>query len=270
MAAETLGALVRRWGPARELHPAAWGTAVGEPGETWVEEEGSTLWLAKVLKSPLTHPGTPRTRLVRRATDGDWATYRTRAREAEELRRAAQGQAAARSLPMRFVGAELDLGRTYLRLHFTAPDRVDFRELLRELGGSFRLRIELHQVGPRDAAKFLGEVGLCGRPLCCRTFLHKLRPVPLELAFEQGLSLNPERLTGVCGRLTCCLLYEHEQYREALEGMPKLGTKVQWGGRTGKVVALNVFQGTFTVQWPDGTRSEHRGTAPEDGRPPSG
>lgn len=269
MAAEGIGALVRRLGPAGDLHPAAWGTAVGNPGETWVEEEARTLWLARVLRSPL-QPGSPRTHLVRLATENDLKAHQARQAEAEELRRAAQARASAQGLPMRLVGAELDLERTFLRLSFTAPSRVDFRELLRELGGAFRLRIELHQVGPRDAARILGEVGPCGRALCCRTFLHRLRPVPLELAFEQGLFLSPERLTGVCGRLTCCLTYEHEQYREALEGMPKVGAKVELGGRTGKVISLNVFQGTFTVQWPDGTRSEHRGSVPEDGVPPSG
>ena len=261
MAAEKLGALVRRLSPGWDLHPSAWAGSVGNPGETWVEEEAHTLWLAKVLKSPLVSPGAPRAHLVRRATPADLDAHRARAAEGEDLRRAAQDRAKALALPMRFVGAELDLERTFLRLHFTAPERVDFREFLRELGAAFRLRIELHQIGPRDAARILGEVGPCGRPLCCRTFLHKLKPVPLELAFEQQLYLSPERLTGACGRLMCCLAYEHEQYRDALEGLPKMGARIEVGGRTGKVVALNVFQRSFTVQWSDGTRTELNGAA---------
>ncbi|MBC7220994.1 stage 0 sporulation protein [Candidatus Bipolaricaulota bacterium] len=265
MAAERLGALVRRLGRPGEVHHAVWDGVVGSPGEVWVEDEGRTLWLAKVLKSPLVSPSNPKARLVRPASPADCSAHQARAAEADELRRLAQKQAARLSLPMRFLGGELDLERTFLRLYFTAPNRVDFREFLRELGAEFRMRIELHQVGPRDAARLLGEVGPCGRPLCCRMFLHRLRPVPLELAFDQQLFLSPERLTGACGRLTCCLAYEHEQYREALEGLPKLGERIEAGGRSGEVIALNVFAGTYTVQWSDGTRTElsgpHQGAA---------
>jgi len=268
VAAEKLGALVRRRGPLCDIHLAVWDGAVGDPGQLWVEEEGHTSWLARVLQSPLCNPPAPRTRLARPASPEDRATFEARSAEAEELRRLAQERASDLSLPMRFLGAELDLERTFLRLYFTAPERVDFREFLRELGAAFRLRLELHQIGPRDAARILGEVGPCGRPLCCRTFLHKLRPIPLELAFEQQLFLSPERLTGVCGRLMCCLAYEHEQYREALDGLPKMGARIEVEGRTGKVVGLNAFQGTFTVQWPDGTRAELNGEQLRNDRHP--
>ncbi len=262
MAAEKLGALVRRLGPSPDIHHAVWDGSVGNPGEVWVEDEGCTLWLAKILKSPLVTPPNPRARLVRPASPADEAAYEAHGGDAQGLRHSAQELAASMSLPMRFVGAELDLKRTFLRLCFTAPDRVDFREYLRALSAKLKLRTELLQVGPRDAARILGEVGPCGRALCCRTFLHRLRPVPLELAFEQQLFLSPERLTGVCGRLTCCLTYEHEQYREALEGLPKLGERIEVDGRSGKVVSLNVFSGTFTVQWSDGTRTEIPGHGP--------
>jgi cell fate regulator YaaT (PSP1 superfamily) len=259
MAAEKLGALVRRLGPLCDLHLSTWDGPVGNPGQVWVEEESRTPWLVKVLKSPILNPNNPRGHLIRLASQPDLDTYQTRLGEADELRQSAQDQATALGLPMRFLAAELDLDKTFLRLHFSAPNRVDFREFLRELGTEFRLRLELHQIGPRDAARILGEVGPCGRSLCCRTFLHKLRPVPLELAFEQQLFLSPDRLTGACGRLMCCLAYEHEQYRDALEGLPKMGARITVEGRAGKVVGLNVFQGSFTVQWSDGTRSEMNG-----------
>ncbi len=264
MAADNLGALVRRLGPLCDIHLAAWGGSVGNPGQVWVEEEGRTVWLVKVLKSPIVNPNNPRGHLLRIASPADRETYQTCLCEADLLRQSAQDRATAHNLPMRFLAAELDLGRTFVRLHFSAPNRVDFREFLRELGAEFKLRLELHQIGPRDEARILGEVGPCGRPLCCRTFLHKLRPVPLELAFEQQLFLSPERLTGACGRLMCCLAYEHEQYRDALEGLPKMGTRITVEGRTGKVVGLNAFQRSFTVQWSDGTRSELNGGKPGD------
>lgn len=256
MAPENLGALVRRLGALCDLHLAAWSGHVGSPGETWIEEEGRTPWLVKVLKSPIVNPGSPRGHLVRSAAQADLDIHRARLEEADELRQSAQDQAKALGLPMRFLAAEMDLDRTFLRLHFSAPSRVDFRELLREMSGNVKLRLELHQIGPRDVARILGEVGPCGRPLCCRTFLHKLRPVPLELAFEQQLFLSPDRLTGACGRLMCCLAYEHEQYRDALGSLPKIGARITVEGRTGKVVGLNVFQGSVTVQWQDGARSE--------------
>lgn len=259
MAAERIGALVRRFGPPCDIHHALWDGGVGNPGEVWVEEEGHTLWLAKVLKSPIVDPPIPQTRLARPASPADRSTHEARAAEADELRRLAQEHAARLSLPMRFLGGDLDLERTFLRLQFTAPNRVDFRDFLRELGAEFKMRIELHQVGPRDAARLRGEIGPCGRPLCCRTFLHRLRPVPLELAFDQQLFLSPERLTGACGRLTCCLTYEHKQYQEAGERLPKLGERIESEGRSGKVIALNVLAGTYTVQWSDGTRTELRG-----------
>lgn len=269
MAAEKLGALVRRLGPTCDIHLTVWDGTVGNPGELWIEEESRTPWLAKVLKSPIYNPNNPRAHLTRPASAADLEAHQACAAVADDLRRSAQEQAVLRSLPMRFLGAELDLDRTFLRLHFSAPDRVDFREFLRELGTAFKMRIELHQVGPRDAARILGEVGPCGRALCCRTFLNKLRPIPLELAFEQQLFLSPERLTGACGRLMCCLAYEHEQYREALAKLPKYGSRVHVDGRTGKVVALNVFQGAFTVQWSDGTRAEIHADRLRDGPAPN-
>ncbi len=256
MAQETLSALVRREGPLAEVGLAAWSSRVGNPGELWVEEEGRTRWLVRVLKSPLLDGSERQARLVRRATAADMELHGVRAAESQQLRAQAAARAKELGLPMKFLGAELDLDRTLLRLFFVAPERVDFRELLRDLTGAFKLRLELRQLGPRDAAKLLGTVGPCGCPLCCRTFLHKLRPVPLELAFVQQLMLSPERLTGACGRLKCCLAYEHEQYREALEGLPEPGEEVTIDGRTGEIVTYHFFRRTATVAWSDGTRSE--------------
>jgi cell fate regulator YaaT (PSP1 superfamily) len=168
----------------------------------------------------------------------------------------AQEKVRKQGLPMQLLTGELDLEGRFLRIFFTAPGRVDFRELLRELSKALGMRIELRQVGPRDVARLLGGVGPCGRPICCRTFLRQLRPIPLELAFDQQLFFSPERITGCCGRLMCCLAYEHSQYLEAMEGMPKVGAKVELKGRRGKVTAINIFRSTLTVAWEDGTREE--------------
>lgn len=256
MAEEKLKALVRKFSPMLDVHPATWETTVGCTGHVWVEDDGRGLWLVRVLKSPAQEAAEPQGTLIRPATADDLAAHEARAEEARGLLGRAQDKVDELDLPMRFTGAELDLTRRFLRLFFSAPGRVDFRDLLRDLGAEFKLRIEFRQIGPRDEARLLGTVGPCGRPLCCRTFLRKLRPIPLEIAFEQQLFLSPERITGACGRLMCCLAYEHEQYLEALQGLPKLGDEVVVDGRTGQIVGFNMFRSTVTVQWGDGTKGE--------------
>lgn len=256
MAEEGLKALVRRVSPWLEVHLASWTGSVGIPGQTWVEEDERGQWLVKILRSPADERGEPAGRLLRQATPEHLELHGTREEETKALVKEAQARAEALGLPLKFKGAELDLGRTFLRLFFTAPGRLDFRHLLRELSGELQLRVELRQLGPRDEARLLGGVGPCGRPLCCHSFLHHLRPIPLELAFEQQLFVSPERLTGACGRLRCCLAYERDLYLEALQGLPNPGAKVKIGGRTGKILAYNIFRRTAEVEWAGGGRSE--------------
>lgn len=256
MAAEGLRALVRRVSPWPEVHAAAWAGPVGLPGEIWVEEDKHGLWLVRVLRSPLGERVEISGRLLRPAGEQDLQAYKECLAEAERLRQRAQERAKAAGLSLKFKAAELDLGRSFLRLYFSAMARVDFRQFLREFSGEIQMRVELRQLGPRDEARILGLLGPCGRPLCCRTFLTHLRPIPLEFAFEQQLFLNPERLTGACGRLKCCLAYERELYLQALQGLPEPGQRVELNGRTGKILAHNVFSRTTQVEWADGTRSD--------------
>lgn len=256
MAEEKLKALVRRYGPQPEVHLAVWGGKVGRTGQTWVEDDGRGVWLVEVLRSPAREKGEPAGTLLRPAGEGDRKRFRERKEEVPRLLPKVQARVQARGLPMRFVTGELDLERRFLRLFFTAPGRVDFRELLRELSRELGMRLELRQVGPRDVARLLGGVGPCGRPICCRSFLRQLRPIPLELAFDQQLFFSPERITGHCGRLMCCLAYEHAQYLEALQGLPKVGQRLTLEGRRGKVTGVNIFRSTVSISWEDGTREE--------------
>jgi len=257
LAEERLKALVRRYGPQPDVHLSVWGGIVGRTGQTWVEDDGRGVWLVEVLRSPV-HDGEeePEGTLLRPAGERDRSRYREREAEVPGLMAQAQARMQERGLPMRLVTGELDLERRFLRLFFTAPGRVDFRELLRELSRELGVRIELRQVGPRDVARLLGGVGPCGRPLCCRSFLRRLRPIPLEMAFDQQLFFSPERITGYCGRLMCCLAYEHSQYLEALRGLPKVGQRLTLEGRRGKVAGVNIFRNTVSVTWEDGTREE--------------
>ncbi len=256
MAAEGLKALVKRLSPWPEVHIALWAGAVGLPGEIWVEEDKNGLWLVRILRSPLGERKEFSGRLMRAANDEDLRRYKETLSLAEKFRSQAQKKAQALGLAVRFRAAELDLGHSFLRLYFIVQARTDFRQFLRAFSAEAQVRVELRQLGPRDEARILGLLGPCGRPLCCRTFLTQLRPIPLEFAFEQQLFLNPERLSGACGRLKCCLAYERDFYLQELQGLPEPGQRVEINGRPGKILAHNVFSRTTQVEWPDGTRSD--------------
>jgi cell fate regulator YaaT (PSP1 superfamily) len=152
------------------------------------------------------------------------------------------------NLHMKLVDAEYNLDGTRLTFYFTADERVDFRELVRELTAFFKTRIELRQIGPRDQAKQIGGLGRCGRSLCCGSFLTEFTPVSIKMAKEQDLPLDPMKISGVCGRLQCCLAYENVQYREAKAQMPHRGVLVRAPEGTGIVVGGNPLKETVMIE----------------------
>ena len=157
-------------------------------------------------------------------------------------------------LKMKVSEAEWQFDRNKLTIYFTAERRVDFRELVRDLARTFRTRIELKQIGVRDEAALLGGVGRCGRELCCSTWLRELKPVSLQLAKDQRLSLNPAQISGCCGRLMCCLTYEHESYVQARKRFPREGkTLVTAKGRE-KVVSVDIWRERVLLKDDDGNR----------------
>ncbi|MBC8160607.1 MAG: hypothetical protein H7Z42_05240 [Roseiflexaceae bacterium] len=151
-------------------------------------------------------------------------------------------------LPMRLIKAEYSFDGSRLTFYFTSEKRVDFRLLVRDLARTFKTRIELRQIGPRDEAKLLGGIGPCGRTLCCATFLPDYARVSIKMAKDQDLPLNPSKISGVCGRLLCCLSYEHDQYLQIKAELPRKGAWVQTPDGPGEVVAVNVVRETVTVQ----------------------
>lgn len=159
-------------------------------------------------------------------------------------------------LAMKLVRAEYSFDRTKIIFYFTAEGRVDFRELVKDLAKIFRTRIELRQIGVRDEAKLFGGFGPCGRRLCCATFLTDFEPVTIKMAKEEGLSLNPPKISGICGRLMCCLSFEYETYKLLSKGLPKEGERVHTPTGKGKVISVNVFKRTATVELEDGTQIE--------------
>jgi cell fate regulator YaaT (PSP1 superfamily) len=195
-------------------------------------------------------------RILRRATEADLEAYRGNCEGVEEVLSVTRELVSQHRLPMHLVAADYALDRSHLRVYFTAPHRVDFRELLREMGSRFHARIELRQMGARDEARLKGGVGRCGRVICCHSFLHQPRPIPMELAYDQELFVPPDRITGVCGRLMCCLAYEHEVYKRELARLPKLGSQATYGKRKGKIIAHNILRQTVTLLLDDKERLE--------------
>ncbi len=150
-------------------------------------------------------------------------------------------------LDMKLVSVEYAFDGSKMLFCFTSDGRVDFRELVKDLAGTFRTRIELRQIGVRDEARMLGGLGICGRPFCCATFLNEFQPVSIKMAKEQGLSLNPVKISGTCGRLMCCLKYEQAAYEDLLKVSPRVGATVGTPDGKGVVIDRNLISGTVRV-----------------------
>jgi cell fate regulator YaaT (PSP1 superfamily) len=152
-------------------------------------------------------------------------------------------------LDMKLVDVEYQFDRNKITFYFTSDTRVDFRELVRDLASRYRTRIELRQIGVRDEAKRIGGVGVCGRRLCCTTFLREFAPVVTQYAKEQNLALNPTKLSGVCGRLICCLRYERDLYEEILKKFPELGTSIKTTKGEATLMKIDVFQEEAIIEY---------------------
>jgi len=151
-------------------------------------------------------------------------------------------------LDMKLIDVEYTFDNNKILFYFTADGRVDFRELVKDLAAIFRTRIELRQIGVRDESKMMGGIGICGRILCCSSFLGEFQPVSIKMAKEQGLSLNPAKISGVCGRLMCCLKYEQDVYEEMLSRIPKVDAIVETPEGQGVVVEVNLLKEIIKVK----------------------
>ena len=157
-------------------------------------------------------------------------------------------------LPMSLVNVEVSHSGKKAVVYFSAEERVDFRDLVKDLIQRFRIRLELRQIGPRDKAKVKGGIGDCGRELCCSSFLRDFAPVSIRMAKDQGLALNPNKISGQCGKLKCCLAYEDEVYHELSRAMPKVGKKVSSSSGVGVVTSRNILKEEITIILDDGAR----------------
>ncbi len=191
-------------------------------------------------------------KVLRKATPEEIAHYQTlRAKEGNAFN-ICKRKIEDMKLPMKLLRAEYLLAGSKLLFYFFSEDRVDFRELVKELAKEFKVRIEMRQVGVRDEAKMIGGLGNCGNVVCCRRFLNSFSIVSIKMMKEQNLLLNPSKISGVCGRLMCCLAYEYDMYVELKKDFPKMGKRVHTPQGDGKVVKYNVLTRTVTVEMDEG------------------
>ena len=190
----------------------------------------------------------PLKKLIRIASEEDVAQFNANKEKEKEAFAICQEKIANHKLEMKLVDVEYTFDGGKVLFYFTADGRVDFRELVKDLASVFRTRIELRQIGVRDESKMLGGLGMCGRPFCCSSFLGEFQPVSIKMAKEQGLSLNPTKISGACGRLMCCLKYEQNAYEHLLKITPKPGAIVETKEGAGTVVDFSLMTGILKIQ----------------------
>ncbi|MBQ7492372.1 MAG: stage 0 sporulation protein [Clostridia bacterium] len=190
----------------------------------------------------------PLKRMIRIATDADKKIAEENARFEQDAFHICEEKIAKHQLDMKLVTVEYTFDHSKLLFYFSADGRVDFRELVKDLASVFRTRIELRQIGVRDEAKMIGGLGICGRPLCCGAFLKDFQPVSINMAKDQGLSLNPTKISGTCGRLMCCLKYESEAYQDMIRQTPPADSLVDTPYGRGTVMDSSLLRGTCRVR----------------------
>lgn len=186
--------------------------------------------------------------IIRPASKDDLQAIKSNAEKETEIMRTFIKKIEEHKLDMKAIDVDYTFDGSKILFYFTAENRVDFRELVKDLAGIYRTRIELRQIGVRDEAKMLGGLGICGRPFCCSSFLGEFQPVSIKMAKEQSLSLNPSKISGTCGRLMCCLKYEQDCYEELLKITPKAGALVETAEGRGVVEDANILTGMLKVK----------------------
>lgn len=230
------------------------------PGDHVIVETSRGVEYGHVVIKPRAVPESelmpPVRKVLRKATLEDEDRVAENRRLAAAARQTCQERANAHGLGMQIVAVEYTFDRSKLVIHFTAEGRVDFRELLRDLGSRLKTRLELRQIGVRDEAKLVGGLGPCGRVLCCTSFLAEFEPISIRMAKDQNLSLSPTKLTGLCGRLKCCLRFENDNYVETRALLPREGARVKTERGVGRVVGLDFLARRVRVRLDDDTVAE--------------
>lgn len=190
----------------------------------------------------------PLKKMIRKATPEDIKIIQNNHEKEKRAFEICAQKIKAHNLKMKLISAEYSFENNKILFYFSADGRVDFRDLVKDLAYMFKTRIELRQIGVRDETKMLGGLGICGRPYCCNTFLGDFQPVSIKMAKEQGLSLNPVKISGTCGRLMCCLKFEQDAYTELLKVTPKVGAIVETSDGRGTVEEVNLITGSLLIK----------------------
>lgn len=191
-------------------------------------------------------------KIIRKATEGDLKQIENNRLKAIDALNTCFRRIHERKLDMQMVKSEYTFDCSKIIFFFTADGRVDFRSLVKDLAKNFHVRIELKQIGVRDKAKIIGGYGVCGRELCCSSFLKGFHPLSIKMSKDQGLPLNPSRISGVCGRIKCCMAYEYTLYREYAKSLPHIGEKINTPEGKGRVVDLNILKRLAKVDMGEG------------------
>lgn len=193
----------------------------------------------------------PLSKVVRIASKNDYQNNKKNIEEAKQALKKARELVEKNNLNMYIIDATYTFDKSQLLFKFMSNDRIDFRKLAKDLAALYKTRIELRQVGVRDKAREVGGCGQCGRELCCSRFLNDFDSVSINMAKNQNIALNPDKINGVCGRLLCCLKYEDECYKECSKGLPQVGKKIKTDKGEGKVISVNVLKGLYKVDIKD-------------------
>ncbi len=200
----------------------------------------------------------PLKKVIRIATEEDIAHAQENDKKEKDAFSICLQKISDHKLEMKLIDVEYTFDNNKVLFYFTADGRVDFRELVKDLASVFKTRIELRQIGVRDESKMMGGIGICGRVLCCKSFLGEFQPVSIKMAKEQSLSLNPTKISGTCGRLMCCLKYEQEAYEDLLSRVPKVGAIVETPEGQGTVVEVVLLKEILKVKLDIGNESDLR------------
>ncbi len=224
-------------------------------GDRVVVETERGLSIGQIMREPVEREAEATEKLVtikRKATFDDLATLERNRQKEDEAFDFCLRRIVERSMQMKLVRVEYQFDGSKAIFFFTADGRVDFRDLVKDLAHTFHTRIEMRQIGVRDESKITGGIGICGRELCCSSWLRDFQPVSVKMAKEQNLALNPNKISGQCGRLLCCLDYEYETYCSLRKTFPKCGKRVRTASTNGVVDKLNLLTGTLTLRLDDG------------------
>jgi cell fate regulator YaaT (PSP1 superfamily) len=224
-------------------------------GDRVVVETERGLSIGQVMRGPLEREAGEADKLVtikRKASFDDLATLERNAQREKEAFDFCLRRIVERNMQMKLIRVEYLFDGSKAVFFFTADGRVDFRDLVKDLAHTFHTRIEMRQIGVRDESKITGGIGICGRELCCCSFLRDFQPVSVKMAKEQNLALNPNKISGQCGRLLCCLDYEYETYCSLRKTSPKCGKRVRTASANGVIDKLNILTGTITLRMDDG------------------